>query len=90
MIPAYGFYPCLKPCPACRGKLLSLTPLRKEFLQGPLQGLGVSCFCQQCTRRYRATSRLNYSGVAWLGPIGRWLWWQSAALESTSPASDET
>ena len=88
MIPAYGFYPCLKPCPACRGKLLSLTPLRKEFLRGPLQGLGISCFCQICTRRYRATSSLNYSAVAWLGPIGRWLWWHSAALESTSPAPE--
>ncbi len=86
MIPSYGFYRCLKPCPACGGTLLSLTPLTKEFLQGPLERLGVSCFCQQCSRRYRAVGSLRYSWIAWLGPLGRWLWWQFTALESTSPA----
>lgn len=53
------------------------------FLQGPLQRLGVTCYCVACNRRYRATGRIRYGWIGWLGPFGRWLWWQTAGLELT-------
>jgi hypothetical protein len=85
----YGFYPCLRPCPVCRGRLASSTPLTKEFTQGLLHNLGFSCFCEGCNNRFRAKSRLRFEYVAWLGNFGRWLWWQFSTLEVTSPPTDQ-
>lgn len=82
-LPAYQFYPAARFCPACGGKLVSSTPIIRQFLQGPLQGMGITCYCVGCNTRYRATSRLRYGWVAWLGPVGRWIWWQTTELEIT-------
>lgn len=79
----YQFYSCFRPCPACRGRLVTATPLTRRFTQGLLHRLGVTCYCAGCATRYRATSWLRYSLVAWLGPLGRWCWWQIASLEVT-------
>ena len=81
--PAFGFYPALRFCPSCGAQLLTATPVNRTFLKGPLQRLGITCYCVQCNRRYRATSRLKFAWVAWAGPVGRWLWWQTAGLEIT-------
>lgn len=82
---AYGFHPCYRPCPACRGRLSSTTPLTRRQTQGLLHQLGFSCFCQGCGSRFRAVGRIRYSVLAWLGPTGRWLWWQFTRLEATTP-----
>lgn len=79
----YQFYPTFRLCPTCRGRLLTATPLTREFTQGLLQSLGITCYCVQCNTRYRATSKLRYGLVAWLEPVGRWLWWQTTSLEVT-------
>lgn len=82
-LPAYQFYPAARRCPSCGGKLVSSTPIIRRFLQGPLQGMGIACYCVNCNVRYRATSRLRYGRVSWLGPIGRWIWWQTTEMEVT-------
>lgn len=83
MIPAYEFYPAHRRCPACRGPLVTTTPLIRKFLQGPLHGMGITCFCVQCSSRYRAVSWLRFGWVSWLGPIGRWIWWKTVSLDLT-------
>ena len=81
----YGFYICYRPCPNCRGRLVSSTPLTRRFTGGSLHALGLSCFCQDCNNRFRATSRIRFGWVAWLGDFGRWLWWQFSSLGTTTP-----
>ena len=53
------------------------------MLEGPLRGMGVTCYCVSCNRRYRAIGRLPYASVGWLGPLGRLLWWKTASLDLT-------
>lgn len=84
--PPYGFYLTYRLCPACGGRLLSATPLSRTFLQGPLQRMGITCYCIACNVRYRAVSRLRFPLVAWMGPLGRWIWWQTTSLEETLTA----
>ena len=79
--PAFGFYPAFRPCPECHGRLLTATPMKRQFLQGPLQRMGITCYCVQCNTRYRAVSRLPFAWVAWMGGVGRWIWWQTTKLE---------
>ena len=45
--------------------------------------MGIICYCVQCNTRYRATSQLPFAGVAWMGGLGRWIWWQTTTLELT-------
>ena len=81
--PAYHFYSTARLCPNCGGQLLTTTPVNRTTLQGLLQRLGTTCYCMACNRRYRATSRLSYPLVGWLGPVGRWIWWKTTSLELT-------
>ena len=81
--PAFGFYPAFRPCPECRGLMLTATPVTRRFLKGPLQRMGITCYCVQCNTRYRATSRLAFVWVAWMGNLGRWIWWQTTTLGLT-------
>ncbi len=83
MIPPYQFYQTARRCPTCLKRLLTATPLTRAFTQGLLQRMGMTCYCVWCNRRYRATSSLRYGWVAWMGPVGRWLWWQTTSLEVT-------
>lgn len=79
----FGFYPAYKLCPDCGAQLLTSTPVNRTFLQGPLQRMGITCWCVSCNSRYRAVGRLRWEWVGWMGPSGKWLWWQAAALEPT-------
>ncbi|MBI3615384.1 MAG: hypothetical protein HY211_02590 [Candidatus Omnitrophica bacterium] len=79
----YQFYRTFRRCPSCGARLLTATPLTVRFTKGLLQNLGITCYCVRCNTRYRATSRLRFWWVAWAGPIGRWLWWQTTSLEVT-------
>lgn len=81
--PAYGFYPAYRLCPSCGEQLLTAVPVSRAHLRGPLNRLGLICYCVACSRRYRAKGRLRYEWVGWLGPVGRWVWWQTASLELT-------
>ena len=45
--------------------------------------MGIPCYCVQCNTRYRATSRLPFIWISWLGPLGRWLWWKTTVLDLT-------
>jgi len=83
LAPAFQFYPVPRACPSCRSRLVTATPLTRTFTQGILHSLGITCYCVRCNNRYRAASSLRYAFVAWLGPVGRWLWWQTASLELT-------
>ena len=80
---AYQFYGTFRRCPECGATLLTATPLTRQFTQGLLQRLGITCYCVRCNTRYRATTRLRYQAVAWLGPVGWWIWWQTTSLEQT-------
>lgn len=82
-LPAYQFYPAARFCPSCRGRLATTVPVRRLFLKGPLQRMGLTCYCVSCNSRYRATSSLPFVWIAWLGPLGRWIWWQTTTLEVT-------
>ena len=83
MIQPYQFYPAFKSCPNCRTRLLTTVPITRKFLQGVLHDLGIVCTCVRCSRRYRATSWLRYSWIAWAGPVGQWIWWQTTSLTET-------
>ncbi len=83
MMPPYQFYRTYRPCPSCHAVLATITPLNRQFTQGLLQQLGITCYCVRCNNRYRATSWLRFIAVAWAGPLGRWLWWKSVRLELT-------
>ena len=83
LTPPYGFYLAYRLCPTCGGRLLTATPVNHLFLQGPLRRLGVTCYCVSCNSRYRAVGRLRWEWVGWMGAVGRWVWWQAAALELT-------
>ncbi len=85
----FGFYPAQRLCPSCGGRLLTAIPVNRTFLRGPLQRMGVTCYCVACNRRYRAQSGLRYGWVGWMGPVGRWLWWQTTSLELTLEAPEE-
>ncbi len=89
LYPSYQFYPCAKSCPACGAGLLTAIPLTRTFTQGPLERLGITCYCVSCNRRYRATSPIRFVWVAWLGPVGRWLWWKATSLELTLKPEEE-
>ena len=79
----FQFYSTHRKCLSCGNSLLTSTRLTRVTLSGPLQRMGVTCYCVHCNRRWRAVSRLPYTWVAWLGPFGRRIWWKSAALELT-------
>lgn len=79
----FQFYSAYRSCPSCRGALLTATLVTKTSMSGPLQRMGVTCYCVSCNRRYRATGRLSYPAIAWLGPAARRLWWKTASLELT-------
>lgn len=79
----YGFYSTSRGCPSCGARLVTATPVNRTFLKDLLQELGLTCYCMSCNTRYRATSRLRYGWVGWLGPIGRWIWWRTVSLEVT-------
>ena len=81
--PLFQFYPTFRSCPACRSRLLTATRAQASVLEGPLQRMGIPCYCVSCNRRYRAIGRLPYRLVGWMGPLGRRLWWRSASLELT-------
>ena len=81
--PLFQFHPTFRSCPACRNRLLTATRVGPAELQGPLQRMGITCYCVSCNRRYRAISRLPYRFVGWLGPVGRRLWWFFASFELT-------
>ena len=81
--PAFGFYPTYRLCSDCGGRLLTATPVNRTFLKGPLHRMGITCYCVSCNSRWRAKGTLRYGWVAWMGPFGRWLWWQFTALELT-------
>jgi hypothetical protein len=86
--PAYQFFPAMRRCPVCSETIVSTTPLSKEFMRGRLNQMGLTCYCVGCNNRFRAIGKLHFSAVAWAGVIGRWLWWQMAELESTTPAAE--
>ncbi len=79
----FQFYPTSRFCPECRGRIVTATPLTRTYLQGPLQRLGITCYCVRCNTRYRATSPLPFGWVGWMGPVGRWAWWLTTSLEAT-------
>ncbi len=88
MAEPYRFYPCARSCPRCGAGLVTATPLTLRFTYGMLHELGVTCYCVQCNHRYRATHWLRFSFIAWAGPIGRWIWWKTARLETTLTPPD--
>ena len=79
----FQFYSTSRKCPSCGNSLLTATRITRTSMSGPLQRLGVTCYCVSCNRRYRATHRLPYAAVAWAGPLGRRLWWLTASLKLT-------
>ena len=79
----FQFHPTFRPCPSCRRPIVTATLVTKTSMSGPLQRMGVTCYCMNCNRRYRATSHLPYPAVDWAGPLGRWLWWKTVSLELT-------
>ena len=79
----FQFYPAFRKCPSCGSSLLTSTLVTKLSMQGPLERMGVVCYCVSCNRRYRATGRISYPPIAWLGPVARRLWWRTASLELT-------
>ncbi len=80
---AYRFYQASRRCPECRAVLLTTTPITLRFTRGVLHDLGIACYCVRCNSRYRARSWLPFTWVAWAGPVGRWLWWQTTSLHRT-------
>lgn len=80
---AYQFYPIVRLCPSCGARLVTATPVTRTHLQGPLQRLGITCYCVRCNTRYRATSKLPFAWVGWMGPLGHRIWWQTTLLEVT-------
>jgi len=86
--PAYQFYTAARSCPACRNKLVTTEPFASQFMGGTLYRIGLACYCVHCNNRYRATSFIRFSWIAWAGPVGQWIWWQTARLEPTTPAAD--
>lgn len=80
----YRFYPVGRFCPRCGERLVATAPVTREFMRPPLQRLGVTCLCMGCGARYRAFSFVRYVWLAWAGAAGRWLWWQTTRLESTT------
>lgn len=79
----FGFYDVHRLCPECGARLVTATPVTRTYLQGPLQRLGITCYCVRCNTRYRATSKLPFAWVGWVGPLGRRIWWQTTSLEVT-------
>ena len=79
----FQFHPAFRPCPACRRPLVTATLVTRVGTSGPLQRMGITCYCVSCNSRYRAVSRLPYAVVGWLGSLGRWIWWQTASFELT-------
>ncbi|MDO8729788.1 MAG: hypothetical protein Q7J69_01170 [Candidatus Omnitrophota bacterium] len=79
----FQFYSTHRKCPTCRNPLLTATLVTRAVVSGPLQRMGVTCYCVSCNRRYRAASRLPYAAVGWLGPLGRRLWWLTTSFELT-------
>ena len=81
--PLFQFHPAFRACPSCRRPMVTATLVTKASMSGPLQRMGVTCYCVSCNRRYRAASRLPTTVVAWMGPLGRRLWGLTTSFEPT-------
>lgn len=84
----FQFYKTGRFCPKCGQRLVTMTLVSKRTTQGPLQSMGIPCHCLGCATRYRAVSRVPFSKISWLGPLGRWVWWQTTELEITLQSSE--